>query len=111
MLLGEARSKCEHIAGVPLEPETAAPSNARRRRLILDMGFEPHAKTDLPFVSTRVAQSYAGKTSKMLTRDLNALTEEGLLVRTSEGLYRANREIILAFLPGPNLSKEAASNT
>lgn len=78
----------------------ASPSAVRQRQLILDLSLhgEPMLKSDLPNVSTRMAKEYAHKTSKTLSRDVNELLAMGLLVR--EGTrYRAQKELILAFLP------------
>lgn len=71
----------------------------RRKHLVLDMPTRPVSKSEVRHVSTRVAEAYAGKTDKTVTRDLNTLDEMGLIVRTGPRQYAANRKIILAFLP------------
>ena len=77
-----------------------SPSDARRRHLVLDLsqmaGPVPFSK--LSEVSPRVAAAYARKTSKTLSRDVNALLQMGLLVE-EQGGYRARKDLILAFLP------------
>jgi len=73
----------------------------RRRRLVLDLaasGSQPVPKHALRRLSPQLAESYAGKTDKTLTRDVNTLVSEGLLRRSAEG-YTANREIVEAFRP------------
>jgi len=72
----------------------------RRRHLVLDLSgiIEPVAVVDLPTISARVAQEYAKKSYPTLARDVDALVEEGLLLRKSGGVL-ANRSKILAFLP------------
>jgi len=72
----------------------------RRRHFILDLSLkdEPVPFDKLTEMSPRVAASYARKTAKTLSRDINALLNTDLLVKGKEG-YRANKEIILAFLP------------
>jgi len=45
-----------------------------------------------------VAEAYAGKTDKTVTRDLNALEEMGLISRTGPRHYVASRKMVLAFL-------------
>jgi Fic family protein len=82
--------------------DKTSPGDARRRQLILDLSLshwdKPVSRADLLLISPRVAKAYADKTSKTLARDINALEEMKLLRREESG-YRANKEIILAFLP------------
>jgi Fic family protein len=75
-------------------------SQTRQRHLALDLGeggewLEVAMVTEL---TTRLAKAYAGKTSKTVQRDLNALVEMGLIARDGRRV-RARREVILAFLP------------
>ena len=83
--------------------EKSDPQN-RRRYLLLDLSEQdelvPIAK--IPDISARVAKLYARKSSKTLMRDVKWLEGAGLLKVEGEGL-RANREIILAFLPPRSL--------
>ncbi len=75
--------------------------DTRRRHLILDLSASPKQtvlRSELELVSPRVARAYANKTLKTLTRDINLLQTSKLLRREGDG-YRANKEIILAFLP------------
>ncbi|MBM4123645.1 MAG: Fic family protein [Nitrospira sp.] len=46
----------------------------------------------------RVANAYATRTSKTLTRDLNALVDKGLVEQVANK-YRAKKEVMLAFRP------------
>jgi Fic family protein len=81
--------------------QAKGPAEQRRRRLVLDLSkLEAQAvpKEALRRLSPELAESYAGKTDKTLTRDVNALLGEGLIRRSSDG-YLANREIIEAFRP------------
>lgn len=76
------------------------PTAQRRRWIALDLyshedGFQ---KTKLKEISTRVAMSYVRATSRMITRDINALKEVGLVLYQDKKVY-ANRERILAWLP------------
>ncbi|HEY0282165.1 MAG TPA: Fic family protein [Rhizomicrobium sp.] len=75
-------------------------SDKRQLKLALALtkqgGFVP--KTELRHLTPALAEAYAGKTDKTLTRDLNELANLGLIERTKDG-YRATKEIILAFLP------------
>ena len=77
-----------------------SPADLRQRNLVLDLTDRPTGVPvgEIPMLSPRLAQAYASKTRKTLTRDVNALEKEGLLVRTPRGV-RARREIVLAFLP------------
>jgi Fic family protein len=80
-------------------PGPDTPATRRRKHLALDMppGVSvPRAQ--LPRVSPRVAEEYAAKGSRTLSRDVNTLLDMGLLKRVSPGSFQANRELILAFL-------------
>jgi Fic family protein len=81
--------------------DKTSPSDTRRRHLILDLSeqSDPVTFAKLREISPRVAAAYASKTDKTFSRDLNALEEMGLLLKTQDGSYRAKKEVILAFLP------------
>ncbi len=72
----------------------------RRRRLALDLSLDPRPvpMSKLKEITTRTAAAYARKTHKTLVRDVNFLKQMGLVKVSVDGV-RANREIILAFLP------------
>ena len=77
-----------------------SPTDTRQRHLALDLGdggdwVEVGKVIEL---TPRLAKAYAGKTSKTVQRDLNALVEMGLIARDGRKV-RARREVILAFLP------------
>jgi len=88
----------EHYVHKMLPVRTS--SEGRRLRLVLDLSdqAEPVPKSQIPRMSARVAELYAKKTTKTLTRDVNALLDMKLL-RKEAGGYVSNRESILAFLP------------
>lgn len=106
------REQCAYVSGVQLviawqhlvyetfdaEPPTAA--NLRRRALVLALGAQqqPAPKAAIPDLTPALARSYATKTAKTLTRDLNWLRERGLVVRAGRG-YRARVERMRSFLP------------
>ena len=75
-------------------------SKDRRKQLVLDLSehSDPVPFSRLPEISPRVAATYAGKTRRTLTRDVNALSKMGLVEKGKTGV-RARKEIILAFLP------------
>jgi Fic family protein len=75
-------------------------SDLRRMHLVLDLSAAPGPvpRSRLQEVSPRTARAYAGRTGKTLTRDVNWLEAQGLVVATPAG-YRANRDRMLAFLP------------
>jgi Fic family protein len=81
-------------------PDRKSASEIRRRRLVLDLSRreEPVSVAELNMISPRVAEAYAGKTKKTMTRDLNALIDMELIERSGDGV-RAAKERILAFLP------------
>ncbi|MER6970518.1 Fic family protein [Nocardioides sp. NPDC000445] len=75
------------------------PARRRQKHLVLDMPkgeVVPIGK--LREVSMRVALEYSSKTAKTVTRDVNALTDWGLVRRVRGGVI-ANRKVIKAFLP------------
>ncbi len=80
VILGEAKSKAEHIARAPLSPEGS--------RELLAVYLSKGALAGL----------YAIKTGKTLTRDLNDLVARGLLVRQPNG-YVANVAVLRGLLP------------
>jgi Fic family protein len=75
-------------------------SEVRQRHLALDLGEEGEwvAVSEIATLSPRLAVAYAGKTAKMIQRDLGALEDLGLIVREPRRV-RAKREIIQSFLP------------
>ncbi len=80
------------------DEKTGAPM--RQRDLVLDLstGEDWVPVADIPTLSTRLALAYAGKGTKTVTRDVNALIERGLIDKRGSKV-RARRESILAFLP------------
>lgn len=75
-------------------------SDTRQRHLALDLGVKGEwvQAAEVPELSPRLAKAFAGKTSKTLQRDLNALESMGIMARDGRKV-RARREIILSFLP------------
>jgi Fic family protein len=80
--------------------DTRTPARARQLRLILELSKLAVAvpRPKLTTLTPELAAAYAGKTSKTLSRDLNALKKMGLVVRVRGG-FEPNRNAILAFLP------------
>lgn len=76
------------------------PTTHRRRLLMLALlaARGPIPRSNLRSMTPQLAEAYAGKTGKTLTRDLNALQEIGLVARSSSG-WRAKTEIVQTFLP------------
>ena len=78
-----------------------SPAASRQRQLLLTLSgaaLNGVQKKDISGLSPEMMRHYALKTSKTLTRDINALEKLGLMERTKQG-YRAKMEVILAFLP------------
>lgn len=75
-------------------------ADERRRHLVLELSKmdEPIVKGDLRLLSPWLAEAYAHKTDKTVTRDVNALDSMGLIERKDRG-YIARRHVIEAFLP------------
>lgn len=75
------------------------PACVRQRKLVLDLPFDkftPRAK--VPDISVEIARSYAPHTSKLVSRDLNALHKLGLVHLDRRGV-RPRIELMQAFLP------------
>jgi Fic family protein len=75
------------------------PAKRRQRHLMLDFPrgqVVPRSKVQ--DISPRMVRHYVNATDKTLTRDINELVRRRLLIRVKGGL-RANRKLILAFLP------------
>ena len=72
----------------------------RRRKLVLALTDKdaPVPRGRLRRLTPQLTELYVGKTTKTLARDLNALIDQGLIVREAQG-YRPNREIVAGFLP------------
>jgi Fic family protein len=75
-------------------------SDRRRNSLALDLGVKKDwiLASAIPELTPRLAKAYAVKTPKAIQRDLNELEKLNLVVRDGRKV-RANREIILSFLP------------
>lgn len=75
-------------------------SDLRRMHLVLDLSVmpDPVPRPRLQEISPRTARAYASRAEKTLTRDVNWLESEGLVIATPTG-YQANRERMRAFLP------------
>lgn len=96
-----AREKLQHLSR-----DVAA----RRRALLLALAerwpeFVP--RSEAGFLTPRLAKPYAGRTEKTLTRDLNALERDGLIVRERKAGLRANLDALRAFLPTRFSSRRA----
>lgn len=78
-----------------------SPSKDRQVHLVLAMSEADRSlgRAEIVLLTTRLAANYGQAASKMLTRDLNVLVSLGLVRREAGARYRANRELILAFLP------------
>ena len=78
------------------------PKAKRQRDLVLELGRRwPDAvpRQQLATLTPALAQQYAGKQSKTLTRDINALLELDLLERSQDGRYSARHERMFTSMP------------
>jgi len=78
-------------------------AQARRRRVVLALSNVNENKgwvhtASIQDLTPQLAREYAGKTRKTLSRDLNGLAHMGLIIQ-SDKLVKANKDLILAFLP------------
>lgn len=81
-------------------------TNERRRKLILDISekTEPIPLKDIRHVSPRIAELYASKKDRTISRDINELISMELLERKGKG-FLPKRERMLAFLPARRIEK------
>ncbi len=75
-------------------------ANTRRRHLVLDLSTQdaPVPIGKIKDLTPRLAEAYAHRGAKALTRDINLLVSLGLVEKTPAGI-RARRERMLGFLP------------
>jgi Fic family protein len=92
--------------------EIASDSQRRRLRLVLDLSHasikppdgigtpsrDPIPRGELRHLSPQLAELYAGKTDRMLTRDLDELLSRNLIVRTEAGYVPASHQVY-SFMP------------
>ena len=90
----------EHFVFARFRSERRSPALNRRRELVLALTARdrPAPKTELRRLNPAIAERYAGKTGKTLTRDLNWLLAEDLIERLPDG-YRARFARMRSFLP------------
>lgn len=81
--------------------EARTQAEIRRRQLVLDLSkeSEPVPKRRLTLMTPEMALAYADRTTKTLTRDINALLEMDLIEFVPREGYMARKSRILAFLP------------
>lgn len=72
----------------------------RQRDLVIALGREdrPVARSRITSLTPALAAAYAGRQSKTVTRDLNAIVATGLVRRVSGGIV-ARREMMFGFTP------------
>jgi hypothetical protein len=81
-----------------LRADPAGPAAKRRRELVLAMPQSGSLRSaQLRRLTPELAEMYAGKADKTLTRDLNHLINAGLIRRTAHG-YQACIDVMDAFL-------------
>jgi cell filamentation protein, protein adenylyltransferase len=78
-------------------PNTKASDRQRSLVLAMPMG-KAVPRDDLEGLTPKVAKLYASAGPRVLPRDLNRIMKLGLIRQNSRG-YRANNEVVLAFLP------------
>lgn len=70
----------------------------RQRDLVFALHSEPVPRSKIRHLSPAIAEAYAGKGSKTISRDINKLERLGLIAREPNGI-RARQEVMLGFLP------------
>ena len=90
----------EHFVFAQFRAERRSPALNRRRELVLALSArpDPASRTELRRLNPAVAELYAGKTDKTLTRDVNRLLHEELIVKTADG-YRTRIDRMRSFRP------------
>jgi Fic family protein len=73
----------------------------RQRDLVLALSARNEAvrRADLRYLTPELAEAYAGKQAKTVTRDINVLLDLDLIERTVGG-FRARTELMYSFMPG-----------
>jgi len=81
-------------------PIKSSPTQKRRRDLVLELSGHDWVKSsEIETLTPTLARDYAKAGDRMLGRDLNAISEMGLIER-KWGKVRAKVSLIQAFLPG-----------
>ncbi len=90
----------EHFIHSVFAQAPRSTSMQRRRHLVIELGRKKEfiSKAELTDLSPSIARYYADKTDKTMTRDLNWLAQEGLIVRQGRQ-YWANKALMRAFVP------------
>ena len=90
----------QHFVYARFRRERRSPALDRRRELVLALSAHdrPAPRADLRRLDPAVAERYAGKTDKTLTRDVNWLLAEDLIERRAGG-YRARSDRMRSFQP------------
>ena len=111
-LVDGLKEQCRYVGAVQLSiawqhfvfdrfrRERRSPAIERRRELVLALSARdrPAPKAELRRIDPAVAERYAGKTDKTLTRDVDWLVDEDLIERHAGG-YRARSARMRSFLP------------
>ena len=111
-LVDGLKEQCRYVGAVQLSiawrlfvfdrfrRERRSPAIERRRELVLALNARdrPAPRAELRRLDPAVAERYAGKTDKTLTRDVNWLVAEDLIERHAGG-YRARSARMRSFLP------------
>ena len=80
------------------EPEGS--TSKRRRTLLLAMKhLEPTHRSEMRHLTAELAEMYAGKSDRTITRDVNSLKQMGLIEGDTKSGYIPCTSIIAAFLP------------
>ncbi len=90
----------EHFVFRRFQEKRRSPALSRRRELVLALTAEadPVPRARLRRLNPVLAELYADKTDKTVTRDLNWLIEQRLIAKRPQG-YRARVERMLSFRP------------
>lgn len=72
----------------------------RQQALALELGnlLEGASKSEVSRLTIELAAQYAGKTTKTISRDLNALVDYRLVVQHPDGRFHANRQMVFVLI-------------
>lgn len=98
----------QHFVLRRFQEERRSPALSRRRELVLALtgAEEPVPRARLRRLNPALAELYAAKTDKTVTRDLNWLMQQRLIEKRPHG-YRARVELMLSFRPRADQGRDA----
>lgn len=84
-----------------MQSEGNGPASLRQLELVLGLSSAGKhvSRTDIKLLNPKIAQIYAGKSDKTLSRDISSLLKLGLIIQIAKDKLSANVQIMSGFLP------------